>query len=258
MLAASGPSADAARRLGRFLTGTEAGDVAARLAEGSTLTAALRTVAPARRQQVRTLLDDAGVSGSTAVAVLRAIQGARSTSTRVEPVWTMPGHQAGAGPLTTSITTLAANARQSVTCSTYNLQRSSVMWDALRGAASRPEIALRLYLDTRAADSGRRSRGTPTTAEVAAHLHPGAVLRTTTFDGKPVRNHAKFLAVDHRFLLVTSANLSWSAEFGNVELGVRMDDRALTEAVERQLRDAEGVFYEQVTPPAIGRPSPRE
>lgn len=33
-------------------------------------------------------------------------------------------------------------------------------------------------------------------------------MRTTSFDGVAVRNHAKFLAVDHRILLVTSADFS--------------------------------------------------
>ena len=112
------------------------------------------------------------------------------------------------------------------------------MWDALARAAARPEIALRVYVDTHAADL-EQNGWTPTTTELAAHLHPAAVLRTKSFDGGYVRNHAKFLAVDHRFLLVTSANFSWSAEQGNVEFGVLIDNPNLTEAVERELREAE-------------------
>jgi phosphatidylserine/phosphatidylglycerophosphate/cardiolipin synthase-like enzyme len=45
---------------------------------------------------------------------------------------------------------------------------------------------------------------------------------------------------------VTSANYSWSAEHGNVEFGVLVDDRNLTEAVEHELRDAEPMLYERV------------
>jgi phosphatidylserine/phosphatidylglycerophosphate/cardiolipin synthase-like enzyme len=52
--------------------------------------------------------------------------------------------------------------------------------------------------------------------------------------------------VDHRFLLVTSANFSWSAEQGNVEFGVLIDNPNLAEAVERELRDAEDALYERV------------
>lgn len=70
----------------------------------------------------------------------------------------------------------------------------------------------------------------------------------TGVDGALVRNHAKFLAIDHRFLLITSANFSWSAEYGNVELGIAIDDPNLTEAVEREMRRAEGSLYDPVTP----------
>ena len=70
------------------------------------------------------------------------------------------------------------------------------------------------------------------------------MLRTQPLDGRPVRNHAKFLAIDHRFLLVTSANFSWSAEHGNVEFGVLIDNRNLTESVERELRNVEDALFE--------------
>jgi phosphatidylserine/phosphatidylglycerophosphate/cardiolipin synthase-like enzyme len=98
-----------------------------------------------------------------------------------------------------------------------------------------------VYLDATAA-----GRGAPTASEVAAHLRPAVVLRTKDFDAAGVRNHAKFLAIDHRFLLVTSANYSWSAEYGNVEFGVLIDDRNLAESVERELLEAEDLLYVQV------------
>jgi phosphatidylserine/phosphatidylglycerophosphate/cardiolipin synthase-like enzyme len=233
----------AAKELGLRLTGTEARQVADRLADGDTLSSALRAVAAGTRASIRSLL----AHGSTAsrIAVLRAIEGARSTPTSATPLWTMPGHLARGGPLTASIPHLVDGARQSLTCSTFNVQRSSGLWPALRRAAQRPGLIVRVYLDAAAADQARRS-GTPSTSEVAAHLRPGSVLRTKDFDGAGVRNHAKFLAIDHRFLLVTSANFSWSAEHGNVEFGVLLDDRNLTEAVEHELREAEDLLYERV------------
>ena len=60
------------------------------------------------------------------------------------------------------------------------------------------------------------------------------------------RNHAKFLAVDHQVLLMTSANFSYSAENLNIELGLKVEDRNLTEMVERQMREFESTLYEQV------------
>jgi len=253
-LASSDTPADAAaaaRQLGLFLTGTEAKEIADHLDDGDTLTAALRVVSPGRRAEVRALLQV--VSGGAdaphvAAAALRAIEGARSAPTTVDPLWTMPGHLAQHGRLTHSVAYLVDSARHSVVCSTFNFQRSSGLWKALRQAAQRPEITMRVYLDTNAADKGHRA-WSPTTDEVAAHLRPATVLRTRRFDGRPTRNHSKFICVDHRFLLVTSANFSWSAENGNLELGVLIDNPNLAEAVEHEMRQVEDFVFERVPVP---------
>jgi len=250
-LASSGASPDSpvssARQLGLLLSGTEARELADHLADGDTLTAALRVIAPGRRPSVRSALGNLPVP--VLIAVLRGIEGARFAPTTVDPLWTMPGHLAGTGRLTSSVPYLVEHARYSVTCSTFNFQRSSGLWAALQTAARRPELTVRVYLDTAAADVHSLpgpAIGSPTTADVAAHLSPATVLRTRRIDGRPVRNHAKFLAIDHRFLLVTSANFSWSAEHGNVEFGVLIDNANLTETVERELRRAEDFVFEPV------------
>ena len=104
-----------------------------------------------------------------------------------------------------------------------------------------------LYIDTRAARP-KEKWCPPSTDEIAEWLSPGAVLRTTEFDGHLVRNHAKFLVIDHRFLLVTSANFSRSAEFHNIEFGVKIDSPNLAESVEREIRGVEELVYERVHP----------
>lgn len=243
----SGPEIEPSRQLGLLLSGAEAKELADHLADGDTLTAALRVIASGRRPEVRAALaavNDGAVPRHAVIAVLRAIEGARSAPTTIDPLWTMPGHLAGTGRLTSSVPYLVEHARHSVTCSTFNFQRTSGLWTALQAAARRPELTVRVYVDTSAADATPRP-GSPTTAEVAAHLHPATVLRTRQVDGRPVRNHAKFLAIDHRFLLVTSANFSWSAEHDNVEFGVLIDNPNLTEATERELRRAEDALFEQ-------------
>lgn len=235
-------------RLGQFLTGTEAREIADHLADGDTLTAALRVIAPGRRPEARALLEalnPQALSWDTVIMTLRAIAGARSAPTAIDPLWTMPGHLARHGRLTSSVPYLVRSARYSVVCSTFNFQRSSSLWTALREAAKRTEVTVRVYLDTAAADVSPRP-GSPSTEEVAAHLHPATVLRTRQFDGRLVRNHAKFLAIDHRFLLVISANFSWSAENANVELGVLIDNQNLTESVERGLREVEDHLFERI------------
>ncbi|KUO20841.1 DISARM system phospholipase D-like protein DrmC [Streptomyces dysideae] len=241
--------ANAPRQLGRLLTGTEAKDIADRLADGDTLTTALKVVAVGQRAEVRQLLEAVGGGPGAApqqILVLRAIEGARALPTTLSPLWTMPGHLAQSGPLTTSVTRLVDSARHAITCSTFNFQRSSTLWTSLRTAAQRDGVAVRVYMDTRAAD-GSGQHWSPSTTEVATHLAPAEVWRTKEFDGGYVRNHAKFLAIDHHLLLVTSANFSWSAENNNVEFGVLIDNPNLTEAVERELREAEGTLYEQIS-----------
>lgn len=247
MLDSSDASIDpaSARRLGQLLTGTEAKQIADRLVDGDTLTAAMRAVSAAHRAEVRSLLAPGPLPRATAIAMLRAIEGARSITTSISPIWTMPGPLAQSGPLTSSVVHLVDNARHSITCSTFNFQRSSALWGALSAAAKRPEIAVRVYLDTRAADSEPKP-WSPATFDVAVQLKPGAVFRTKEVDGDYVSNHAKFLAIDHRFLLVTSANFSWSAEHGNVEFGVLIDNPNVTDGVERELRRAEDTLYERI------------
>jgi PLD-like domain len=241
---------EAPRLLGQLLTRAEAKGIADRLIDGDTLTTALKIVAVGKRPEVRQLVErivqDCKGNPQQIVPVLRAIEGARRLPAALSPLWTMPGHLAQSGPLTTSVIRLIDSARHAITCSTYNFQRSSVLWKALRQAARRDEVAICIYLDARAADNNGQ-HSSPSTTEVAAHLAPSEVWRTKEFDGVYVRNHAKFLAVDHRILLVTSANFSWSAENNNVEFGVLIDNPSLAEAVESELWEAQGVLYERVS-----------
>lgn len=242
------PSSDdarvAVRALGAFLTAAEASAVAARLYIGESFTSASAAIESSRRPEVAELIRTAGLRQSPDVlaAVLLSIAGARGAVTGVNALWTMPGFVAQSGPLTTSVTQLVADARSSVVCSTFNFQETSGLWIALRDAASRPEIGLRVYVDAHASNGASG----PDASTIAANLNPGVVLRTRPFQGRLVRNHAKFLCVDHRFLVVTSANFSWSAENANVELGVLLDNPSLAESVEREMRVAENSIYEAV------------
>jgi phosphatidylserine/phosphatidylglycerophosphate/cardiolipin synthase-like enzyme len=230
-----------------------------------TLTMALRVISPGRRAHARELIEAIGSVAAgiptddphgAVLPVLRAIQGARSELTSISTIWTMPGHLAQSGPLTSSVAHLVEHARQSVTCSTFNFQRTSTLWPALAQAARQPGITVRIYLDATAASRPHRvgtarasgPLSTPTPEEVATFLRPAVVLRSRPFDNAAVRNHAKFLVIDHRFLLVTSANFSWSAENHNIEFGVLHDNRNLAESVEREMRNAEDTIFEVITP----------
>lgn len=113
------------------------------------------------------------------------------------------------------------------------------------GGRQRPDVAVRLYLDT-AASQPSGGWPPPSAAEVAQHLALGRVFRTVPYHGHPVRNHAKLVIVDHRFVLVTSAKFSYTAAHKNIEFGVKLNNPALAESVERELRNVEGVLYEKV------------
>ncbi len=242
------PSApDACRQLAAYLTGSEARQLADRLADGWPNAKALEACPAPRRPRVRALLDAAGLIADRdlAVAVLRAVEGAHSGVASVGTVWTAPGNLAHSGQLTASVHHFVTRARESVICSTFNFQRSSALWAALTEVAARPEVTVRIYLDTAAADR-TPARWKPTTAEVARALPQAIVLRTKEFDGQLVRNHAKFVAVDHQYLVVTSANFSKSAERHNVELDLVITDPIVAQAVEGQLAALERAIYERV------------
>ncbi len=240
----------AVRALAAYLTGAEGKGIADRLEAGESMTSALGAVAKARQPAMKKILQGGNLlARRDYLAILcRSIEGARSTVTRVDPLWTMPGHLAQTGPLTSSVPQLVANARVAVTCSTFNFQESSALWTSLRTAAQDLRSAVKVYVDTQAAEP-KGSWVSPSPAEIAAHLRPGQVFQTKVVNGRAVRNHAKYLIVDHRFVLVTSANFSRSAEFDNIEFGVRIDARNLAEAVERELSMVEPTMFERVRVP---------
>ena len=255
------------RALGAFLTGSEADGVAARLAAGATLSQALGVVPAPRRPRARELRCAAELGPQTrehTVAVLRAVAGAASRLKEVTPVWTAPAGTIGGGALTADVFALVGGANTSVVCATYNLQPTSALWAALVNLRDqRPGVSVRLYLDTQAADGpfhriearrweqGRFQKGGSglDTGEIARRLRGAVVMRTRAPEdgGCAVTSHAKLLSIDHRFLLVGSANFSYSAEERNVELGLRLDDPALAHSVEKQMRDLEETVYERTT-----------
>ena len=232
----SDPFAD----LGKFLTGTEATAIAAQLSAGMHTSAALREVAPARRDEAKRLLVAAGVGHADvgfSVAVLHSVAGAKAIRREVTPVWTMPGNEAETGHLTSEFHRLVSGARLSVTCATYNFEQSSQMWVALHSATEQPGVSVTVYVDAEKADA----------AAAKQRLPRATVYRSATLpSGRRVVSHAKFVVIDREVLLVTSANFSFSAEKRNIEFGLLVRDANLCDSVETAMTSKHGTLYELV------------
>ncbi|MBN9620895.1 MAG: DISARM system phospholipase D-like protein DrmC [Actinobacteria bacterium] len=226
--------------LGSFLTATEAGRLAAQFEAGTPASIAVREVAMGRREAVRGLLAAANFGPADrdrTVSVLRAIAGAKTVLRELTPVWTMPGHEANAGHLTSEFHRIVSGARTAVTCATYNFEPTSAMWRTLKAASETAGVAVTVYFDDKVGDAAR----------VKAHLPRAQLLQPATLpSGRNFKSHAKFVVIDHRLVLLTSANFSRSAEQYNVELGLLVDDTGLAESIEKTMASKHNTLYERL------------
>lgn len=226
--------------LGEYLTASEAGALAVQFDHGQHTIKALAAISPTRREVVKGLLSAAGLDhadGSRTAAVLRAIAGAKSVHRDLTPVWTMPGNEAKVGHLTGEFHRLVQAARISITCATYNFEKTSQMWTVLQDASEQPGVVVTVYVDGDKADA----------IKVKAQLPRATVYRSAELpSGKRVVSHAKFIVIDHEVLLLTSANFSFSAENRNVEFGLLVRDAALAESVESTMTSKHGSLYNLV------------
>jgi phosphatidylserine/phosphatidylglycerophosphate/cardiolipin synthase-like enzyme len=241
----------AARLLGEVLESSEARALAAHLASGETLSQDLSCIRLVDRPVVDSLLRSLGANlddigdREAVVMMLEAVDGAKSNVMRAVPIWTTPGVMAKRGSITAYTHETVLAAERSVVCSTFNIQRSSALWRALKAVLTKG-VRVKIYIDTNAADTPGQNKG-PSSEDVASELDGAQVFRTKELaSGKRPRNHAKFVCVDDRTLIVTSANFSWSAEEANVELGLRIDDPATASLVLRQMEELEDVLYERI------------
>jgi phosphatidylserine/phosphatidylglycerophosphate/cardiolipin synthase-like enzyme len=232
------PSSEDFAALGEYLTSDEASGIAALLSIGEHTSRALMEVNHSRRQAAERLLRAAGlghrdVDGS--VAVLTAIAGAKRDERTFTPVWTMPGNEADQGRLTGEFHRLVSSARMSITCATYNFEPTSKMWEVLKEASDQPGVSVVVYVDGDKANTERLKLQMPS----------ATIYRSSTLpNGKQVVSHAKFVIIDRRLVLLTSANFSYSAEKRNVELGLLVDDSTLAASIEYMMTSKQGTLYE--------------
>lgn len=223
--------------LGEYLTANEAQALAVQFSLRQHVIKALGSINPGRRVDAKELLATAGLDhtdGPRAAAVLGAIAGAKSVHRDLTPVWTMPGNEAKVGHLTSEFHRLVQAARVSITCATYNFEKTSQMWTVLKEASQQPGVVVTVYVDSDVADA----------IKVKMQLPRATVYRSAELpSGKRVVSHAKFIIIDHELLLLTSANFSFSAENRNVEFGLLVRDGALAESVESTMTSKHGSLY---------------
>ena len=232
-------SSDPFAELGAFLTGGEAEALSARIRAGQPLAKALLAINPTRRKHVRQLLERTADSPpfNASCAALDCLTGAKRALRGITPVWTMPDNEATVGRLTSEFHRIVESARLSVVCASYNFEKTSAMWQALRSTSQRPGVGVVVYIDGDKADGSAVKKQLPqATVYRSSHLP----------DGRPIISHAKFIIVDHELTLLTSANFSYSAENRNVELGLLVQDHALAESIETTMATKHGTLYELV------------
>lgn len=242
---------DAAAELARVVPPALAKRMASMAESKRTMRQIVDAVHRSEQKRVHSLLRDVErTAGRTGVVVaLAAIVGAGDVRTPCEPIWTIPGDLTLSGRHTANWAKYVNEAESSVTCSTYNFQKSSALWVELQQAGKRLHDRLNVYVDTAASLNG----GLDVT-ELQKAIAPGLVWQTRELpEGQKTRyqshyrSHAKFLIIDHRCVIVTSANFSKSAEHNNIELGVVIEDPRLAETIEHQLITLQGKVYKSAT-----------
>lgn len=250
---------EAASKLGAVLTASDAERIITAIRRGKPISHAVQGVDPTRRgiaeQLCRTIVADAGdrESGTRQlVLVLHGLVAALGRETAVTPVWTVPNGLGVTGSVTSQLADHVRGARASIVCSTFNLQRSSSLVAALKEVDPDSGVKINLFVDTAAAEGmswvakNGQTVAAYTPEELVEELPGANVWRTRKVGHRTLRNHAKFVGIDHRKLIVTSANMSRSAERHNVELGLVASDRLLTQQVERTLFEFRSSVYELV------------
>ena len=210
------------------------------LEAGEKLRRALDLLPTAEGRKATELLKEMGLYRADSSEILKflyTVRGAQAHRTAIKPVWTLPGHLAQTTEVTSGVAQLIKGATNSVVCATYNFGDTSVLQKALQYVLDEKGVDVTIYLDGHV--------GYP---QGVAQRLPGAQVFGSSKNsrGSHIKSHAKFVIVDHRIVHLTSANFSYSAENLNVEVGIRIDDSALAESMERQMKKLEGSVYTKV------------
>jgi phosphatidylserine/phosphatidylglycerophosphate/cardiolipin synthase-like enzyme len=140
-------------------------------------------------------------------------------------VWTAPGAPAAARGTAQVAADLIQHAEQRALVVGYSLTKAAAPFVALLAEAVRRGVACSIVAD----------RMAEKLATLTAHWPPDVGLpplwtRPPDPGDEQSALHAKFIVVDSRRLLVTSANLTYHGFHGNMEMGVLMEGSVASEA----------------------------
>jgi cardiolipin synthase len=219
--------------LAAMLSPTELRRVASSLEIDGLARRAARAIAEDKREEGVSLLTEVidGFGNARAVAcTLRALAG--TVERRPRPpalVWSGPQLAGESIRTTHAIVRLIDEAEETVLASTYSASVSSPFIEALRRAAERK---LRITVVTDVAKLANVAQG------IAKAIPRATLYGFHHSDGKQTGlQHSKFLVMDGRAALVTSANLSNQAVDWNLETGVLVEDSGFASQITRRVAD---------------------
>ncbi len=182
-----------------------------------------------------------GFAAPELIALVEAVLAERRRAQRrpLELVWTGPDSRNSlARDTAVVVRALFQDAISAVTVAGFRFDHGSALLAPLHQAMKDRGVQCRVYGDTAEAREliQRNWPFGPPWPEVFGFVPRPGVLASL---------HAKCVVIDHRRVLVTSANFTERGQERNVEVGVLADDERLAESIERELLGATsaGHFY---------------
>lgn len=216
-------------RLGQLLSADEAARIAAELRQRRLAHLAAKRAYPQHRVEVKKLLGDLLTTDSDVLRAAAVLDGIAAVPRVAQPelVWTSPRVPGAEGRTTLAALDLINRAETTVYAATYSAGRLSPHLIALANVSARG-VAVTVVVDTQ-----QRSDH----AEIIRQELPTARMWTLAQpdDGSWAIQHAKLIAVDDRFSLVTSANFSKAAAQRSLECGLQSTDPSVARALREYL-----------------------
>ena len=176
------------------------------------------------------------MDGRTAAMLFQSASTVQKNQPAVpELIWSGPDKHAGKFRRTDqALLDVIQCAEKDLLIVSFAAYREKTIWDALKNAINRG-VKLRFFLedsDDSDSFSGDIAKAFPDEDfKKADFYHWPAEKRDYNGDGKKGAMHAKAVVADHRYLYVSSANLTGSAMDQNIELGVVLDNPQMAEDV---------------------------